>query len=120
VEKTAEVARINKRLQLAYQRIDQELELARRIQQSFLPQTLPQLPTARFAVHYRPCGRVGGDFYDAFRLDERHVAFYVADAMGHGVPASLLTVFVKRGVRAKEIHGREYRLVPPGEVLGRL
>jgi sigma-B regulation protein RsbU (phosphoserine phosphatase) len=119
-EKSAEVNRINKRLQAAYQQIDAELELARRIQQSFLPQSLPQLPQLRFAVHYRPCGRVGGDFYDVFRLDERHLGFYVADAMGHGVPASLLTVFVKRGVRAKEIHGKEYRLVPPGEVLQRL
>jgi sigma-B regulation protein RsbU (phosphoserine phosphatase) len=119
-EKTAEVHRINKRLQAAYQQIDAELELARRVQESFLPRDLPQLPAARFAVHYRPCGRVGGDFYDAFRLDERHVGFYVADAMGHGVPASLLTVFVKTGVRPKEIHGQHYRLVPPGEVLGRL
>jgi sigma-B regulation protein RsbU (phosphoserine phosphatase) len=119
-EKAAEAHRINKRLQAAYQQIDADLELASRIQESFLPQALPRLPEVRFAVHYRPSGRVGGDFYDAFRLDERHLGFYVADAMGHGVPASLLTVFVKRGVRAKEIHGREYRLVPPGEVLGRL
>jgi phosphoserine phosphatase RsbU/P len=40
--------------------------------------------------------------------------------MGHGVPASLLTIFVKTGVRAKEITGRSYRLVPPAEVLERL
>jgi sigma-B regulation protein RsbU (phosphoserine phosphatase) len=40
--------------------------------------------------------------------------------MGHGVPASLLTIFVKKGVRAKEVFGRQYRLVPPDEVLGRL
>jgi sigma-B regulation protein RsbU (phosphoserine phosphatase) len=119
-EKTAEVHRINKRLQQAYQQIDQELELARRIQQSFLPQALPQVPQVRFAVHYQPCGRVGGDFYDIFRLDERHLGFYVADAMGHGVPASLLTIFVKKGVRAKEIFGQQYRLVPPSEVLQRL
>jgi phosphoserine phosphatase RsbU/P len=119
-EKTAEVNRINKRLQQAYQQIDQELELASRIQQSFLPQTLPELPQVRFAVHYQPCGRVGGDFYDVFRLDERHLGFYVADAMGHGVPAGLLTIFVKKGVRAKEIFGQQYRLVPPGEVLQRL
>src|SRR5205085_6862400 len=119
-EKTAEVHRINKRLQQAYQQIDQELELARRIQHSFLPQTLPELPQVRFAVHYQPCGRVGGDFYDIFRLDERHLGFYVADAMGHGVPASLLTIFVKKGVRAKEIFGQQYRLVPPSEVLQRL
>jgi len=53
-------------------------------------------------------------------LDEQHLGFYVADAMGHGVPASLLTIFVKKGVRAKEIFGQQYRLVPPGEVLQRL
>jgi sigma-B regulation protein RsbU (phosphoserine phosphatase) len=119
-DKTAEVHRINKRLQQAYQQIDQELELAHRIQMSFLPQTLPELPRVRFAVHYLLCGRVGGDFYDIFRLDENHVGFYVADAMGHGVPASLLAIFVKKGVRAKEIFGKQYRLLPPGEVLQRL
>jgi sigma-B regulation protein RsbU (phosphoserine phosphatase) len=119
-EKTAEVHRINRRLQQAYQQIDGELELARRLQLSLLPPTLPEVPGARFAVHYFLCGRVGGDFYDAFRLDESHVGLYVADAMGHGVPASLLTIFVKKGVRAKEVFGREYRLVPPDEVLQRL
>jgi sigma-B regulation protein RsbU (phosphoserine phosphatase) len=119
-EKTAEVHRINKRLQQAYQQIDEELELARRIQRSFLPQTMPDMPPARFAVCYRPCGRVGGDFYDVFRLDEEHLGFYVADAMGHGVPASLLTIFVKKGVRAKEIFGQQYRLLAPDEVLQRL
>ncbi|HYV39529.1 MAG TPA: PP2C family protein-serine/threonine phosphatase [Gemmataceae bacterium] len=48
------------------------------------------------------------------------MGFYVADAMGHGVPASLLTVFVKTGVRVKEINGKTYRLVQPNEVLERL
>jgi sigma-B regulation protein RsbU (phosphoserine phosphatase) len=119
-DKTKEIHRINKRLQLAHQQIDQELELARRIQESFLPHRLPDVPQVRFAVHYQPCGRVGGDFYDIFRLDEHHLGFYLADAMGHGVPASLLTIFVKTGVRAKEIFGKQYRLVPPDEVLQRL
>ena len=71
-------------------------------------------------MKYKPCGRVGGDFYDVFRLDENHLGFYVADAMGHGVPASLLTIFVKTTVKSKEINGKEYRLVPPNEVLQRL
>lgn len=120
LEKTAEVHQINKRLEAAHQKVDQELELARRIQQSFLPQAMPEVPRAKLAVLYLPSGRVGGDFYDAFRLDENHLGFYVADAMGHGVPASLLTIFLKRGVRPKEIIGKEYRIVPPNEVLQRL
>ena len=116
----AEADRVSKRLQAVNQQMDLELDLARRLQESFLPQTLPQFPRVRFAVKYRPASRVGGDFYDVFRLDENHVAFYVADAMGHGVPASLLTIFVKQGVKAKEITGQTYRLVPPNEVLFKL
>jgi sigma-B regulation protein RsbU (phosphoserine phosphatase) len=119
-EKAAETYQINKRLQHAHQRVNEELELARRVQHSFLPHTLPELPRVRFAVQYRPCGRVGGDFYDIFRLDENHVGFYVADAMGHGVPAGLLTMFLKKGVRAKEIFDNQYQLVPPADVLHRL
>jgi serine phosphatase RsbU (regulator of sigma subunit) len=105
---------------LAREKEQKEIELARKVQLGFLPQTLPEVPRVRFAVHYLLCGRVGGDFYDVFRLDERHVGLYVADAMGHGVPASLLTIFVKKGVRAKEVFGQQYRLVPPDEVLYRL
>ena len=118
--KAAEATRVHERLKTAYQQISAELELASRLQASFLPQSLPELPQVRFAVEYRPVGHVGGDFYDVFRLDERHIGFYVADAMGHGVGASLLTIFVKRGVRGKEIIGQNYRLVPPDEVLQRL
>src|SRR5262245_29469445 len=113
VAKTAEVQHVHKRLQTAYQQIDRELELARRIQESFLPRSLPELPRLRFAAAFKPQGHVGGDFYDVFRLDEHHVAFYVADAMGHGVPASLLTIFIKQTVKPKEIVGSDYRLAPP-------
>src|SRR5262249_16024820 len=116
----AEAHRVSQQLQAAYKQLDRELELAQRIHQSFLPQRLPEIPQVRFAVHYQPSGQVGGDFYGVFRLDERHLGFYVADAMGHGVAASLLTIFVKKGVRAKEIFGKQYRLVPPNEVLQRL
>jgi sigma-B regulation protein RsbU (phosphoserine phosphatase) len=119
-EKTAEVHHLNHRLQQAYQQIDLDLVLAQRIQRSFLPHDLPAAPGVRFAVHYVPRGPIGGDFYDAFRLDERHVGFYVADAMSHGVPAGLLTILVKKVVQAKEVHGRQYRLIAPGEVLQRL
>jgi sigma-B regulation protein RsbU (phosphoserine phosphatase) len=116
-DRTSEVHRINRSLKQVHQQLNQELELARRLQMSFLPRTLPDVPEIRFAVDYRLTGQIGGDFYDVFRLDERHVGLYIADAMGHGVPASLLTVFVKKGVHPKEVFGKQYRLVPPGEVL---
>lgn len=142
-ERTGDAHRINRQLQAFHERVSQELELARKIQSSLLPRDLPVVPGARFAVHYQPRDRVGGDFYDVFRLDETHVGFYVADAMGHGIPACLLTVFLKKAVRAKDIlsppgsagvspartagtavppdmSGHGYRLVPPGEVLERL
>ncbi len=119
-DQTAEMRSINQRLKRAYQQMDLEMEAARRLQMSFLPQKLPEVGGVKFAVQYRPCGRVGGDFYDVFRLDESHVGFYIADAMGHGVPASLLTIFLKRSVQGKAISGNQYRLLPPSEVLGRL
>lgn len=119
-DQAAQAQGISRRLQEAQHRMDQEMELAQRLQESFLPQSLPQLPQVRFAVKFQPHARVGGDFYDIFRLDEKHLGFYIADAMGHGVAASLMTMFVKRGVRGKEIFGQTYRLVPPPEVLHRL
>ena len=104
--KAAEASRATKRLQAANQQMDQELELARRLQESFLPQSLPQLPSVRFAVKYKPCSRVGGDFYDVFRLDESTSASISPMRWATACPASLLTIFVKKGVRAKDIEGK--------------
>jgi len=119
--RAAEAQNLNQKLQQAYQQIDGDSELTRRIHRGFLPRTLPEVGRARFAVVYRPRSRIGGDFYDVMRLDENHVGLYVADAMGRGLPASsLLSIFVKKGLTTKEILGKSYRLVPPGEVLDRL
>jgi sigma-B regulation protein RsbU (phosphoserine phosphatase) len=119
--RAAETQQVNDRLQQAYQQIDNDLELTRQIHRSSLPRTLPDVHRVHFAVCYRPRSRVGGDFYDVLRLDEDHVGLYVADAMGRGLPTtSLLSLFIKKNMRVKEISGRSYRLVPPAEVLGAL
>jgi phosphoserine phosphatase RsbU/P len=111
---------LNARLLTAQSALEAELKLANRLQESLLPQELPRYPDLEFAAGIHPWGAVSGDFYDVFRLDERHVGFYVADAIGHGVPAALLTVFVKKGIKTKEIAHNEYRLLNPSEVLGLL
>ena len=50
----------------------------------------------QFHTLFRPASHVSGDLYDVMRLDEDHIGFYMADAVGHGMPAALLTMFIKR------------------------
>lgn len=45
-----------------------------------------------------PCESLGGDFVDIFRIDDSHIGVYIADVSGHGVQASLLTVFLRSAV----------------------
>lgn len=101
-------------------RLDEELRLAARLQQDFLPKVLPQVGAVHFHTLFRPAGYVSGDLYDILRLDERRVGFYIADAVGHGMPAALLTMFIKHALVTKEIVGNQYRLLWPNESLGRL
>jgi serine phosphatase RsbU (regulator of sigma subunit) len=101
-------------------RLDEELRLAARLQQDFLPKTLPQIGPVHFHTLFRPAGYVSGDLYDVARLDEAHVGFYMADAVGHGMPAALLTMFIKNALVTKQISPAGYRLLDPGEAMGRL
>ena len=100
--------------------LDEELRLAARIQRQFLPNTLPQIGDVRCDVLFRPAGYVSGDIYDVQRLDEKHIGFYVADAVGHGVPAALLTMFIKQALRGRESVPGSYRILPPNEAMARL
>jgi len=103
-------------------RVDEELRLAARLQQDFLPRELPQLGPVHFHTLFRPAGYVSGDLYDVARLDERRVGFFVADAVGHGMPAALLTMFIKRALVTKQVlppgsPAGTYRLLSPGEAM---
>ena len=97
-----------------------ELRLASRLQTSLLPPPQFTLPGARFTTKLLSASSVSGDFFDIFRLDESHIGFYVADARGHGVPAALLTVYVKKALWTKDIKGKSYRIVGPAEALAKL
>jgi len=109
-----------RRLRERYAEVDEDLLLAQRLQESFLPTHMPNLGGFVFHARIMTSGRVAGDFYDVQRLDESHVGLYVADAIGHGVRAGLLTVFLKKTVQLKEIGPGGYRLCRPAEVLDRL
>jgi sigma-B regulation protein RsbU (phosphoserine phosphatase) len=101
-------------------RLDEELRLAARVQQDFLPKSMPKVGGIRFQTLFRPVGHVSGDLYDVMRLDESHVGFYMADAVGHGMPAALLTMFLKQALVTKEILASGYRLLSPAQTMQRL
>jgi len=98
-------------------RVDEEMRLAARLQRDFLPKTLPQLGKTFFHTLFRPAGYVSGDLYDVMRLDESHVGFYLADAVGHGLPAALLTMFIKNALVTKQIGPNGYRLLEPSQTM---
>jgi serine phosphatase RsbU (regulator of sigma subunit) len=104
-------------------KLDEELRMAAQFQREFLPSELPNLDPLSFHVLYRPAGYVSGDIYDVQRLDEHHIGFFVADAVGHGVPAALMTVYIKRSLRGKRIDPSApngYSLLTPAQALAQL
>ncbi|MEM6392281.1 MAG: PP2C family protein-serine/threonine phosphatase [Planctomycetota bacterium] len=104
-------------------KLDEELRLAAQIQQDFLPKQLPSVNGISFHALYRPASYVSGDLYDVEQLDEHHLGFFIADAVGHGAPAALMTIYIKRSLQTKLIHPdlpRGYKLLEPGDAMARL
>ncbi len=82
------------------QRIEREIELAREIQESFLPEACPQIPGWDIAVEWRAARGVGGDFYDFVRLGEHHLGLVIADVSDKGVGAALYMALSRTVLRA--------------------
>lgn len=76
-----------------------EIELARKVQLGFLPQTLPEVKDYEFYAHYSPAQTVGGDYYDFISLPDGRVAVVLGDVAGKGVPAALLVAKLSSEVR---------------------
>jgi PAS domain S-box-containing protein len=72
-----------------------DLEFARKIQENLLPESLPEPPNMRFDVRYYPHDLIGGDFYDVRSIGPGRYGILVADVRGHGVSASLYTMWLK-------------------------
>lgn len=75
--------------------ISKELEIARQIQSSILPQRVPMLRGLEIAARYLPMSAVAGDFYDFLEIDEQRIGVLIADVTGHGVPAALIASMLK-------------------------
>ena len=98
----------------AGERIEQELRIARLIQQTLLPKTLPKLTGYDIAAYYQPAREVGGDFYDFLRLQDGRLGLVMGDATGKGMPAALVMAAARSMLRAVAQSSDS-----PGEVLKR-
>lgn len=75
---------------LEQSRVEQDLALARQVQQAFLPAQPPEAPGFQFFDYYGPADQVGGDYFDYLPLGDGRLAIIVADVVGHGVAAAML------------------------------
>ncbi len=80
--------------------MESELAVAREIQHSILPGSVPELKNLRITAAYLPMTAVAGDFYEFIQVDQNRVGFLIADVSGHGVPAALIASMVKVAMRS--------------------
>jgi sigma-B regulation protein RsbU (phosphoserine phosphatase) len=116
--KNLELARAYRELQeaqaalLEKERLERELELARELQQSILPQEFPALPGFSCAARNQPAQQVGGDFYDVISLSKGRVGLVMADVSDKGMAAALYMALTR-----SLIHAEAKRSSSPRQVL---
>ncbi len=96
------------------ERMDQELRVARVIQQTLLPKELPRVPGYEIAAHWQPARAVSGDFYDFFQFPDGRLGLIIADVTDKGVPAALVMATTRT-----LLHEAAEHLISPGKVLAR-
>lgn len=82
------------------ERLETEVQLARQIQQTFIPSALPSYPNWQIAARWRTARQVGGDFYDIIELPNNRLGIFIADVADKGMPAALFMALTRTLVRA--------------------
>lgn len=98
-----------------HERMDQELKVARIIQETLLPKEVPELPGWEITALWQPAREVGGDFYDFLELEDGRTCILIGDVTDKGVPAAIVMATTRSLLRAAV-----ERLVDPGKVLERV
>lgn len=99
----AELAQSQAELRKKNEILEDDLKMAREIQQAILPQQYPAFPPGastedsalQFCHRYHPTGQVGGDFFNVLRLSDTKAGVFICDVMGHGVRSALVTAMVR-------------------------
>lgn len=122
-EANTELARSREELRMKNQQMEEDLRMAREIQQAIIPQQYPSFPgnaspensVLSFCHRYLPTGAVGGDFFNIRPLSETRAGVFICDVMGHGVRSALVTAIVRALVEELTPN-----LSDPGELLARV
>lgn len=105
-------------------KVEKELQInlnyAKKIQLSLLPRYLSKTSEYEFSAYYAPIETIGGDLYDALYVNDSYLVFYIADVAGHGIPAAMLTVFVKHSLEVFSYFQDKKMINSPLEVLKKL
>lgn len=124
IQKAAEeLAASREELRVKNEQMEEDLSMAREIQQAILPQQYPSFPCSahpkesalRFCHRYLPTGAVGGDFFNVLALSDTKAGVFICDVMGHGVRAALVTAIVRALVEELRPMAAD-----PGQLLGQL
>jgi serine phosphatase RsbU (regulator of sigma subunit)/anti-sigma regulatory factor (Ser/Thr protein kinase) len=80
--------------------VSRELEIAKTIQRSLLPKSIPRLPEYGLAGFCESAHQVGGDFYDVIKINDDSLLLIIADVMGKGIPAAMFAAILRSLLRA--------------------
>ena len=122
-EANTELGRSREELRLKNQQMEEDLRMAREIQQAIIPQQYPSFPGSAapdqsvlsFCHRYLPTGAVGGDFFNIRPLSDTKAGVFICDVMGHGVRSALVTAIVRALVEELTPNSTD-----PGELLARV
>lgn len=84
---------------IQHERLNADLEMARKIQESFMPHRFPTFSGIAFETHYAAASHVGGDFYDVIELSDKRLGILIGDVSGHGVAAALIMARLTTAIR---------------------
>ncbi len=98
----------SEKIEFLYERLNNEFKKGIRLHKQFLPEKLPKIDGFSYEVYFQPAERLGGDFYNAIKID-KYLLIYLADVSGHGLDGSMLNIFIRETINSyisNEVNGK--------------
>ena len=97
-------------------KIEESLQKTKMLHDQFLPAGPPDIPGLDFAFHYQPANRLGGDFYNYVRLENKLI-FYVSDVSGHDLSSSILNIFLREAINSYLLSASYSDEIKPADIV---